>query len=410
MRAASHIKLSFFQPDKVKIEAVMDDLSGQSLDPFEFHGHPASGIPGLGGNGPLPDPSYVFHTSYVPVARGHGHFTVRFTNLRARRGSLVLRIHMLPDEPGAIASLVTSHRLQLNWLAHRGGETQLRFEAFRGARYAIMGLVPDQLDASADGLTVTLDRPATAEDLAAGTATEARSTGYGSDTIRSVAVPLLLSLDQPSFAQPVSQPCTTGQLRESAFRARCKTIPDLSTDRLDRWQTAYVLQALDRYGVLRSGANGLILGPGNAAIERAIVTTGASFKRMSLGSDRETSLDPVVDVDTLPGDLFAFDFLVSLRATDGLHDSRQAVRFIERAMECLRPEGLAVNVVGYHAVPGSLPTVAFDRNGLERIAVALISRGHQMARLKVSMTHLFETDTGSAVPFGLIARRASLIR
>lgn len=411
MHPAFRKKASVLQPDHAEIEAVMDDTSGQSLDPFEFHGHPESSIPGLGGTGPLPDPSYAFHTAYVPVARGHAHFLVRFTNLQARRGSLVLRIHMLPDEPGAIASMVTSHRLQLNWLAHRGGETQLRFEAFRGARYAIMGLVPDQLDASAEGLTVTLDRPATDDDLAAaGEAIETRSTGFGSDTIQSVAVPLLLSMAPPSFAQPVSQPCTTGQLREPAFRARCGSIPDLPVDRLEQWPIAYILQALDRYGVLRPGACGLMLGSANDVMERAIVAAGASYQRMGLTTDGDESSSPTIDADALPGDLFAFDFLLSLRATDGLHDDRQAVRFIERSMECLRPEGLAVHVVGYHPAPAAVPAIALDRNGLERIAISLISRGHQMARLKLSMTHLPETEPGSLISFGLITRRASIIR
>ena len=393
------------------MEAVMDESSGRSLDPFEFHGHPASCIAGLGGPTPLPDPSYAFHTSYVPVARGHAHFLVRFTNLQARRGSLVLRVHMLPDEPGAVAQMVTSHRVQLNWLAHHGGEVQLRFEAFRGARYALMGLVPDQLDASAEGLAVTLDRPATEQDLAsAGEATEARSTVYGSETVRSAPMPLLLSLEPPSFAQPVSQPCTTKQLREPAFRARCRSLG--LTDRAGTWDSAYAVQALDRYGMLQAGARGLILGYADPAVTQALTAAGTSCHQVALSpNENGAETRPLVDPAALPEDLFAFDFLLSVRSTDTLGSDRLTSSFIEKGMECLRPGGLAVHVVSHHPAPATLPIVAFDRNGLERSALALISRGHQVARMKPPLAqHAIEVRNDSAISFGLITRRATLIR
>ncbi len=396
------------------METVIDETSGQTLDPFEFHGHPVSCIAGLGGSAPLPDPSYAFHTPYVPVARGHAHFLVRFTNLQARRGSLVLRVHMLPDQPGATAQMVTSHRVQLNWLAHHGGEMHLRFEAFRGARYALMGVVPDQIDASAEGLAVTLDRPATDADIgAAGEAAEARSTTYGSETIRPVATPLLLSMDPPSFAQPVSQPCTARQIREPAFRARCNAL-GLTIGRAETWQSAYAVQALERYGVLQAGARGLVLGQVDPAVMQALAAAGTSCHHVALNTDRQgagATTGPVIDPVTLPGDLFAFDFLLSIRSTDTMGGDRPRGSFIEQAMECLRPGGLAVHLVAHHPDPGSLPILAFDRNGLEQVALALISRGHQMARLKPpTVQHGLEMGDDFAVPFGLIAVRAALIR
>jgi len=389
----------------------MDDSSGQSLDPFEFHGYPASCIAGLGGSLPVPDPSYAFHTPYVPVARGHAHFLIRFTNLEARRGSLVLRVHMLPDEPGAVAQLVTSHRLQLNWLAHRGGETQLRFEAFRGARYALMGIVPDQLDASATNLAITLDRPATEDDLAApGMAAESQSTAYGSETIRSASAALILSLDPPSFAHPVSQPCTAKQVREPEFRNRVKALGNRSADRATLWESAYAVQALDRYGMLQPGARGLILGRNDPAIAATLAAAGASCRHVSFdpvdGADGST-----IDPTALPEELFAFDFLLSIRSTDTMSSDKVAAAFIEHAMECLRPQGLAVHILSYHPSPSSLSTVAFDRNGVERIALALISRGHQMARMKPALVpHKLESGADTVVPYGLIARRAIAIR
>lgn len=390
----------------------MDNDSGQSLDPFEFHGHPASCISGLGGSEPIPDPTYAFHTSYVAVARGHAHFVVRFSGLQARRGSLVLRVHMLSDKAGAAAQLVTSHRLQLNWLAHHGGETQVRFEAFRGARYALMGIVPDQLDASAEGLTVTLDRPAAQDDLASpGEVAETQSTAYQSETIKSASASLILSMEQPSFAQPVSQPCTASQLREPAFKARAKTLaPPSGLEPARLWEIAYTIQALDRYGTLQLGARGLVLGHCDPILATALTAAGTTFQHVAF-APQEASKGVTVDPLALPDDLFAFDFLLSIRSTDAMNSDRQATSFVEKAMECLRPQGLAIHVLGFHPAPSNLGMVAFDRNGLERIAFALISRGHQLARMKPPLPqHILESAADTVVPYGVIARRASLIR
>lgn len=379
-----------------------------ALDPFEFHGHPASSIAGLGGSVPLPDTSYAFHTCYVPVARGHAHFLVRFEGLQARQGSLILRVHMLPDEPGAVATMVTSHRVQLAWLAHHGGQVQLRFEAFRGARYAIMGVTPDQLDASADALTVSLDRPATPEDLAAaGGATEARSTIYASDTIRAAPVALLVSIEPPLFAQPVSQSYTPAQTRERAFRDRCAGLAGLTGDAAERWQAAYVLQVLDRYGALRAGARGLTLGHGNRAVATAVAKAGAALEQVTVGSDWGNSAGNAPAIATETGALVSFDFLMSFRATDDMVDSRAATRFLERSMECLRPGGLAVHVVGHRPDPMRGAALSFDRNGLERLAFALISSGHQLARLKPPAPM---DPSAPPAPFGLVARRGAAVR
>lgn len=390
----------------------MNEVSGQLLDPFEFHGHPQSCIAGLGGSAPLPDPTYAFHTLYVPVARGHAHFNVKFTNLDARRGSLILRVHMLPDGANAVAEMVTSHRIQLNWLANHGGATYVRFEAFRGARYSLMGVVPDQLDASADDLSIVLDRPATEEDLAsAGGAGEAQSTAFGSETIKPVAVPLLLSLDRPSFIHPVSQPCTSRQMREAALSSRVKTLGDVPADRVGTWQIAYALQALERYGMLQPFARGLVLGDARPSLIDALSAAGTLCLHVALQRDGSGGTSSTIDPLALPGELFAFDFLLSIRGTDALDDAKVAVAFIEHGMECLRPGGLAVYVVAYHPEPAALSIVAFDRNGLEQIALSLISRGHQVARVKPPVPSLdLEMGIDTAVPFGLIIRRAALIR
>lgn len=387
-----------------------DPAGPRVLDPFDFHGHPTSIISGLGGDAPLPDPTYAFHTSYVPVARGHAHFTVRFDGLKAKRGTLWLRIHMLPGSPGATARMVTGQRIQLNWLSYHGGEVHLRFEAFRGATYAIMGLVSDECDASADTLTVTLDRPATEADLVEGaTFAEAQTTGYASDTIRGAA--LMLSTDPALFTAPVCQPCTPAQVRDPAFRGWQKQLDATPRDPATAWQAAYVMQVLERYGLLQPGARGLAFGPQGSAIAGLLTTNGLACDTVGLsdakGADQpEGSVHP----EALPGDFFAYDLVLSIRATDTLTSERSAQAFLEKAMECLRPGGLAVHVVAHRLAGQETPATSFDRNGLEKVLLAMISRGHQAARLKPVFQHTrVEATPDGLIPFGIVTRRAALL-
>ena len=386
------------------------------LDPFEYHGHTASCIAGLGGDHPNPDAAYAFHTGYVPVARGYAHFTVRFRNLRARFGTLWLRIHMLPAEPGAAARMVTSDRVQLNRLVHHGGETFVKFEAFHGATYALMGLIPDRTDASAEDLSVELDRPFDPDqDDDRISIDDASSTVFGTKAVKPASQ--LLSMEAPVFSKPVSQPFTPMQLAEPAFRRWLAEAGSGSSE--ENWARAYLLQALETYGMLQAGARGLVFGSMPSGIAELFDRTGLRHEQVALTGDavRATEDAPPsreVDPVVLPSGLIAFDFLCSIHASDRFEDERAAAAFIEKTMECLRPGGIAVHVVlacaafaRRHEEAG--PT-CFDRNAIERIVLGLISRGHDVARLKpLSTRELSGREIYRPRPFGLIARRARSI-
>ena len=130
------------------------------LDPFAFYPEAASAIAGLGRSGPSPTPKYAFHTPYVEAAAGPANFTVRLEGLRAKSGTLLLRVHMLPTEPGGRARMANSERVALNRLVHMGGEITIRFEGFHDMTFALVGLIQGETDAAADNLIITLDRPA----------------------------------------------------------------------------------------------------------------------------------------------------------------------------------------------------------------------------------------------------------
>ena len=395
-------------------ETSTNESAGLALDPFAFHGGTASCISGLGGHEPNPDPTYAFHTPYVPVARGHAHFSVRFNRLRARFGTLWLRVHMLPSGPQAAARMVTSERLQLNRLVHHGGEAHIRFEAFRGATYALMGLISDRTDAAADGLDIRLDRPFDEAEADDGIGVdEAAETSFGTRAIK--AAGQLVSLMPPTFESPVSQSFTKAQVKERAFRRWVKL--EDRDDAQTVWQNAFILQTLERYGLMQPGARGLIFGGVASVVHKVLTEKSVQYQQISglaqhAGIEIDIQHQIQLNTENLPGNFVANDFLCSTLAANEFDDERGAVRFIERSMLCLRPSGLAVHIISVRGrsekIQDNGDILTFDRNALERLALSLLSRGHSVARLKPPSVGR-ALQSSDAVSFGLIVRRAGTI-
>lgn len=377
-----------------------------ALDPFDFHGRPASIIAGLGGPAPGSDPDYAFHTHYVPVSRGFSHFTVRFTNLRAKLGTLLLRIHMLPVKPGSVARMVTSERIQFNRLVKEGGEITLRFEAFRGATYAIMGLVTDQTDAEADDLVILLDRPddGSQDDGPPGTIEDAVGTRFEATALRTSAH--MVSLAMPVFASPVAQAATIAQLKtpeRQAWLARLGLSADAG---LLGWTMPYLAQVIERYGMFEKGVVALSLSPSTEPLAHLLEQNGLLINRLAVnhrGAEPPSGWTPVSS-RTLPGAHLAHD-LVWSAWTGGMLAERIITETIDLTMECLRPGGLAVHVVPYFRDTSKDPT-AFDRNAIERVVLGLISRGHDVARVKLPVGSRLLVDEDGRGAFGIVARRA----
>lgn len=343
-----------------------------ALDPFSFFRGVASRIGGLGGNAPGHDPTYAFHTPYVAVARGPARFYLRFDDLRARRGTLVLRVHMLPDEGGA-ARLVNSTRIQLNRLVHLSGAVDIDFEGYRGFTFAIVGLIHDDTDARAEGLTITLDRPAgPGNEEEEPAAEDIRTTRFGIDAFRPVAQ--LISSEAPTLAAPVSQPCTAEQLREPVWDALSRELGQARSRDPALWPGAYALQVLGRYGLLEPEARGAVVGDAGM-LGDALRRRGAS-----LADDAGAR---------------SLDYLC-VSAPQGAGQDAIAGSVGETLLR-LRPGGLAVQIL-------FLDEAGFGRSDLERLALMLISHRHEVAQLRPVATPL--PDARGRVAFGLIVRRA----
>lgn len=421
---------------------------GLPLDPFSFLPGVASRLPGFGGNAPGHDPAYAFHTRYVKVAPGRATFTIRLHGLTARRGTLVVRVHMLPQENGAHARLVNSERITFNRLITLDGEVSVSFEAFRNVTYAVYGMIPDETDARADRLTILLDRPddgTSAEQEVA----DARSTSFGTKTLMPVA--RLLTLTQPTLADPVSQMCTASQLHEGVYASWAARLQQHVHQHRRLWESVYILQVLDRYELLEAGARGLGFAVETGPLPAVMAARGVevvatylpgeeeSAQGSAPGSHRPTiatlrhadlcddaafgrlvSLRPAA-ITPIPPDLVNFDFAWSVAGHEQLASIGAGVTFIEETLNCLRPGGLAVHVVKLGLTPdddriGDAVAVPFRRRDLERLALNLISRGHEVAQLNLTGDDLSpqgSRDRPTAArgrdmtaSFGIIVRKA----
>lgn len=406
---------------------------GLALDPFAYVSDVASRIPGLGGNAPGHDPAYTFHTAYVEAAPGPCRFTVRFDGLRARRGVLQLRVHMIPVEEGAHARAANMDRIQLNRLAAMGGEISIGFEGFPGFRFAALGLIAGDTDVEADGIRVVLDRPADPH-ARADHVGDGRTSSFGRDAARPATQ--LISTEPPTLASPVCQLATAAQLAEPAFRAWEQRLDLRPAGTLSAWRDAYILQALRRYGMLAPGARGIGFDLDGMALASAIaedeaeilVTTSlladagaADAGAAGEGPPESGRLAPhvtarAIDHRAIPADLVDFDFAISDGCSARLGSVQAMPRFVEAVMNCLRPGGLAVHMFPFDLAASGGRTVGdemlFAREHIDRLALVLISRKHEVAQIKIDRRGALvrrDVPDDEVGAFGFIARRAPSI-
>ena len=402
------------EADFEKTDAEPHDLA---IDPFSFMPGVASSVAGLGGAAPGHDPTYVFHTPYVHVARGPATFTIRFRNLVARRGGIVLRVNMLPLEPGAHARLVNSERIAFNRLIGQQGEIAIAFEGYRGMTYAVLGLLTGDTDATADGLEVTLDRPHDANEDYQHAVAEARSTIFGVDAAKPTA--RLISTDTATLADPVSQMCTAAQMDEPIYATWVERLRQERQRHRKQWEFVYILQVLNRYGMLQPGSRGIGFGCGVEPLPALMAAMGADVVATDLPPEHQDSttwhasgqhgsaIDSLrhpdicddatfdrsvsfraVDMTAIPPDLVNFDYTWSSCAYEHLGSIEAGLKFVEDSIACLRPGGLAVHTSEFNLTSNddtleTGATVLFRRRDMERLALRLISRGHEVAQIKL---------------------------
>jgi hypothetical protein len=167
---------------------------------------------------------------------------------------------------------------------------------------------------------------------------------------------------QPSFEHPVSQLITATQFLEPAFkRWACQELGWQFGFNRKLWEYAYILNALEVHGKL--GGAGLGFGVGRDPIVPVMLRHGARLVVTDL-DDEEAQLhgwatmqvdsagtDAVafrfVNMNKIPGDLRDFDFLWSCGSLEHIGGLKQGLDFVENAMHCLRPGGIAVHTTEF---------------------------------------------------------------
>ena len=387
--------------DPRKLAAEGDSIT---VDPFIFWPERSSRIVPLGGPEQGDDPDYAFHTRYFGCGTGWTQFDVHFDNLSAERGTLILRIHELADVLGADARLVTLSQTQLLEVIRNGGRVTIGTETTDGFSYAVLGHIHGDCVARADALRIdVVRRTPDADD-------PALATRYSSDRVG--AIGQLIGEDPPTLKAPVSQACTLAQFKEPVFADWARHVGvGRETGSIATWERVFIMRVLDRYDVARSGARGLGVGGIGDPLADALASAGCrlvltspapSDAPLPVGATART-LDP----HSLPDDIAGFDFCYVTRDAGPDADRQGTLRFVEDLLRGLKPGGLAVVMLAMDVledVEGDGTFAGLPRRDIDRLALVLVSRGHQVAQLRHIGGEAVLEDGRSA--FGLILRKA----
>lgn len=186
------------------------------------------------------------------------------------------------------------------------------------------------------------------------------------------------------------------------------------------WEHTAICRALDAAGMLRPGARGLGFGVGREPLVAAFAARGVSVvatdlstadaRAASWASTNQHALSieglqhpgvclpttladrvtvRAVDMTAIPNDLIGFDFVWSACAFEHLGSLEAGLAFVERAMDCLAPGGLAVHTTEFNldsddetAAAGH--TVAYRRRDMAELERRLARKGHTMAPFTIA--------------------------
>ena len=202
----------------------------------------------------------------------------------------------------------------------------------------------------------------------------------------------------PSFGSPVSQLVNANQCLEDRFKKwACGELGWQFGFNRKLWEYAFILNALEMQGKL--GGKGLGFGVGAEPTIPVMLRHGAKLVVTDLdeGDAQARGWTPlrldgelgpscvrrVVDMNSIPSDLRDFDFVWSCGALGHIGGLEAGLRFIEAAMNCLRPGGIAVHTTDFKYDGGAhtfeSPNLSIYRQtDIEALAERLRAQGHRI--------------------------------
>lgn len=213
----------------------------------------------------------------------------------------------------------------------------------------------------------------------------------------------------PTFERPDSQLASASQIYEPSCRKWFDRIGfPLMLDR-KAWEYAFILHAINTYAHVGHGARGLALGCGKEFIAAMLAADGAKILATDYVSDIEESkgweargledlyfaehidretFDKRVrfehaDMNNLSSDYRDFDFLWSTGSLEHIGSHANGLRFVENAMDCLKPGGIAVHTTEFTLTSETMgrdyPDLSFYcRADIEGLATRLLAAGHMI--------------------------------
>lgn len=210
----------------------------------------------------------------------------------------------------------------------------------------------------------------------------------------------------PSFTSPTSQLVSASQFYEPRFR---ELVSRLSLEAvLDRkiWEYCFIVNAIETYAKTGPGARGLAFGCGMEFITSVFAAGGSeilatdyveqSHNWQAQGLDDlyssahidRASFDARVkfqhlDMNQIDPLLTGFDFLWSTGSLEHIGGYDKGLAFVENAMNCLKPGGIAVHTTEFtltsEQVGHDTPNLSFYcRRDIEQLAARLINSGHMI--------------------------------
>lgn len=211
----------------------------------------------------------------------------------------------------------------------------------------------------------------------------------------------------------VSTLCTEAQLASPEFQRWpliFKEDPAMRHRKL--WEWCYIAQALEERGMLQPGKRGLGFAVGREPLAAVFAGRGCSILATDLSPDAEaaetwkntaqhaTTIHALndrgichmnvfernvafryVDMNDIPDDLEGFDFLWSSCSFEHLGNLELGLKFVKRAMDCLKPGGIAIHTTEYN-MDSNTDTVTegvvsiYRRRDIEALARDLRLDGH----------------------------------
>jgi SAM-dependent methyltransferase len=222
--------------------------------------------------------------------------------------------------------------------------------------------------------------------------------------------------DDPHFGEKTTL-CREAHFRMPLYQRWCGILQETPSFRRKQWEYVYILAAIEQAGLWNAGKSALGFGVGQEKIPALLASKNiqvlATDQSLSTGkqsgwvdyqqhasgittlshpdiiSDAELTKHVqfrTADMNNIPHDLGEFDVVWSTCALEHLGTIELSLRFIEQAMRCVRPGGIAVHTFEYNGGSNddtifSGPTVLLRQRDLEAVSARLTAAGYQVGAL-----------------------------